>query len=52
MLPVTVVVSMTLGNLPNMAAAGKAADYSKARLVDMRSLKEAQISAREACRCT
>ena len=34
----TIVVSMFLGTFPNMAAAGKEADYSKARLVDMHTL--------------
>ena len=43
---------MVPGTFPNMAAAavGKRADYSKARLVDMRTLTEAQISAQVVCR--
>lgn len=43
---------MVPGTLPNMAAvvaADKRADYSKARLVDMRTLKEVQISVQVVC---
>lgn len=39
---------MVPGTLPNMAA-DKRADYSKARLVDMRTLKEVQISVQVVC---
>ena len=45
--------NMVLGTFPaNMAAVADntAADYSKARLVDMRTLREVQISTQVVCR--
>ena len=45
-----VAFNMVPGTFPNMvAAADKTADYSKARLVDMRTLTEVQISVQEVC---
>ena len=42
--------NMVLGTFPNMAAAvDKRVDYSKARLVGMRTLTEVQISGQEVC---
>ena len=44
-------INMVPGIVPNMAAAeDKRADYSKARLVGMRTLRKVQISVQEVCR--